>query len=253
MLQNGTKFIYLSAGSSHYSEDEIKDVRSFLKEYPPYVISTRDKYSYDAYHDLAKFAHDGICSAFFSAFHYAGYDTPALGKYMIMNFEEANEPSLKGLNMNNYTESYFDKENIRTCSTPKKIDLLKNYFKIFPSQHNDLKIIRTLHNFNPSLMKPLIRRINQFVTVNPYAYLNLFSRAEIVLARRVHACVPALSYGRPAMLFNGTKRVGLFKRVGLSEITEKPVILNKEILNTEYDRFCNFLDKVKNDVLKTSC
>ena len=252
MKKNGTKFVYLSAGSSHYSEDEIMDVREFLNEYPPYVISTRDKYTYDAYHDLAEFSHNGICSAFFSSIHYSGYDTPSLGKYMIMNFEEANEPSLKHLNMNNYNESFFDEKERLNCSTSKKIDVLKNYFKKYPSEYAGMKIIRPLHNFNPSIMKPLIRRNNQFVSVNPYAYLNLFSRAEIVLARRVHACVPALSYGRPAMLFNDTKRVELFKRVGLSDITKKPVFLNKEILNAEYDKFCDFLKKIKKDVLQGS-
>jgi hypothetical protein len=250
MVKNGTKFIYLSAGSSHYTEEEIKDVRKFLSEFPPFVISTRDKFTFDAYQDLAKFSHNGICSAFFSSFHYKGYDTPELGRYMILNFEEANEPNLERLNFSDYENSLFKNDDIKKCSNPSKLDVVSNYFKQFPFEFNGIKIIRTLHNFNPSIMKPFINRSNQFVSVNPYAYLNLFSRAEVVLARRVHACVPALSYGRPAMLFNDTKRVRLFERVDLANITQKPLYLDKVILNKEYNYFRAFLNKVKSEIIK---
>ena len=249
MKNNGTKFIYLSAGSSTFSESEVQDVRNFLNDYPPYVISTRDRFTYEAYHDMAKFSHDGICSAFFSSFHYNGYDTPALGRYMILNFEEADEPDLRKLNLKNYEESFFEKVDIDRCSNPIKTSALLNYFKTFLNQYEDIKIIRTLHNFNPSIMKPLIRRRNQFVSVNPFAYLNLFSRAEIILARRVHACVPGLSYGRPAMLFNNTKRAKLFERVGLNDISKRPMRLEKTLLENEYKCFTDFLKIVKEDII----
>ncbi|WP_372948565.1 polysaccharide pyruvyl transferase family protein [Mariniphaga sp.] len=249
MQNNGTQFIYLSAGSSHYTNEEIADVRKFLNEYPPFAISTRDRFTYDVYHDLAKFSHDGICSAFFSSFHYSGYDTPKLGKYMILNFEEGQEPNLNELNFNNYCESIFSAKNINCCSKSSKVNILKSMLLKYPDNYNGIKLIRTLHNFNPSIMKPFIHRNNQFVSVNAYAYLNLFSRAEIVLARRVHACVPALSYGKPAMLFNPTKRVKLFDRVELSDITKKPVILPNDILLKEYNGFVSFLNVLKQAIL----
>jgi len=249
MQKNGTKFIYLSAGSSHYTEEEIKDVRNFLNDFPPYAISTRDKYTYDAYQDMAKFTHNGICSAFFSSFHYEGYDTPSLGKYIILNFEEANEPDLSCLNLNKFTDSVFSEETIERCSKGGGINILKSLLKDFPDTYDKYKLVRTLHSFNPSISKPLIRRPNQFASVNAYAYLNLFSRSDLVLARRVHACVPALSYGKPAMLFNPTKRVKLFERLGLSDITKKPVLLPKEILRKEYNDFVSFLIDMKKDIL----
>lgn len=249
MQKHGTKFIYLSAGSSHYSKEEINDVRNFLNDYPPFAISTRDSYTYDAYNDLAKFSHNGICSAFFSSFHYEGYDTPGLGKYIILNFEEANEPDLNYLNLNNFTDSSIREETIDRCSKGDGINILKNLFKDFPATFDEYKLIRTLHNFNPSISKPFIRRPNQFASVNAYAYLNLFSRADLVLARRVHACVPALSYGKPAMLFNPTKRVKLFERLELSDITKRPMVLSKDVLLKEYIDFISFLNVLKNNIL----
>lgn len=110
-------------------------------------------------------------------------------------------------------------------------------------------LIRTLQNFNPSISKPFIRRPNQFTSVNAYAYLNLFSRADLVLAKRVHACVPALAYGKPAMLFNSTKIVKLFERLELSGITKKSVLLPKEVLREEYNDFVFFSMVIKNDIL----
>lgn len=249
MKRNKTKFIYLSAGSSEYTLGEIEEVRKFLEEFPPYAISTRDSFTFDAYNDLAEYSHDGICSAFFSSFHFKGYNTTELGKYIILNFEEADEPSLdlflqrKKFKLNQSLINRFSKK-------PNKKEVIRNYFKKYDNRYKDYTLIRTLHNFQPSLMKPFLNRPNQFVSVNPYSYLNLYSKAELVLARRVHACVPALSYGNPAMLFNNTKRSKLFERVGLGNITSEVVTLDIKYLDKEYKKFIEFINKIKNNIIK---
>lgn len=249
MYENGTKFVFLSAGSSHYSEEEVQDVRDFLSTYKPYVISTRDTYTYEKFGDLAKFSHDGICSAFFISKHFEPYETPGLGSYIVLNFEEAFEPDLNGIDVDKYLDVKFDKEEKEKCSKGGAVQLFFSLFKKYPKEVNGYNIIRTLHNFNPSRMKPFLRRPNQFASVNAYSYINIFANSSLVLARRVHACVPALSYGKPAMLFNNTGRKRLFDRVGLSSITDQPVVLDSGYLESEYGKFTNLLEKVKADLL----
>lgn len=249
MAKKGTKFIFMSAGSIHYDNEERAEMRSFLKNYPPYIVSTRDRATYESYGDLAKFSYDGICSAFYSSIHFEGYDTTGLGDYIVLNFEECFEPDLSKINKSDILETQYSQSEIDRCSEISKRDFLLDQSRKYPESFDGLKIIRPFHTMVPSLSKPLLRRPNKFVSVNPYSYLNIFKNAEYVLARRVHACVPALSYGKPAMLFNSTKRAQLFDRAGLSDITKKPVLLEKARLHEEHANFVEFLHNVKQDMI----
>lgn len=249
MINRGTRFIFLSAGSNEYSQEEKREVRSVLRDIKPVAISTRDQWTYEAYHDLAEHSHNGVCSAFFSSYHFPGYDTPGLGKYIVLNFEEAPEPDLSDFPFDDLTKSHFQYETVRTCSQSSKLSALLDVFRRYKSIYNDYMIIRPFHSAVPSPYKSIINRPNKFVSTNPYSYLNIYRNADFVLARRVHACVSALSYGKPAMLFSDTKRAQLFDRLGLSDIRSRLVTLERRRLDEEHQRFVDFLRQLRDSLL----
>jgi hypothetical protein len=249
MMDRGTRFFFLSAGSCEYSQEEKREVRAVLREIKPVAISTRDQWTYDAYHDLAEHSHNGICSALFSSYHFPGYDTPGLGKYIVLNFEESLEPNLCDFSCDDLTKLHFQRETVRRCSRSSKLNVLLDAFRRYESTYNDYTIIRPFHSAVPSPYKMMINRPNKFVSTNPYSYLNIYRNADFVLAKRVHACVAALSYGKPAMLFFDTKRARLFDRLGLSDVRNRLVTLEKTKLDEEYQHFVDFLHQLKNDLL----
>jgi len=243
-MSNNGKILFISSGSVNYNKTEVSIMRSLLRDYPPYVLSTRDEFTYDAYHDLADYSYNGICSAFYSSIHYKHNVLFDNEDFCVYNFEENDEPCISSSadlkNLNNLIveeKSSFYKSNA--------FDVLLRRFSKYPSNLDNMKIIRPFHTVNPSPNKILVNRPNKFVSINPYSYLDLYSRAKFVMANRVHACVPALSYGKPARLFNNTKRAALFDRIGLNDIRRKFVQLDYDTLMDEYHRFKSFLWSVE--------
>ena len=243
LSSNGSKFIFLSAGSINYSQKEISLMRDFLSNYKLLAFSSRDTNTFHNYQNLFDMSHNGICSAFYLSIHFHGIPFNGLSPYIIFNFEELEEPNIK-LNENGLINPMTENQ-INASTHYSIIRFLNSSLK--PKKHKlgKYKIIRTFHTIAPSLNKILINSPNKFVSSNPFSYLNLYKNAEFVLARRVHACVPALSYGKPAMLFNTSKRSKLFERVGLKEINKNLVYLDKNIIKDEHYSFLNFLNKLK--------
>jgi len=249
MIDNGTRFFFISAGGGDYSQKEKREIRSVLQDIKPVAISTRDQWTYEAYHDLAEYSYNGVCSAFFSSYHFPGYDTPGLGKYIVFNFEENLEPNLTDFPVDDLSKLHFQRETILRCCRSSKLNAVIDFFRRYKSTYNNYKIIRPFHSSVPSPYKIIINRPNKFVSINPYAYLNIYRNSGLVLAKRVHACVAALSYGTPAMLFCDTKRACLFDRLGLSDVRNRLVTLEKTQLDEEYEHFLDFLRQVKNRLL----
>lgn len=242
----GTKIVLISVGSNRYDQEEIEFCRKFLTEYPPYILSTRDSETYHNYADLAEYAYDGICSAFYASFYYPGYDTPQLEKYITFGFDTSSEPQF-----------YIDSDRYKrdglvsaiqvdwsTSKTLSSFELVLDNFKEHPTQIQEWKLIRPMHSPVAKFGMFAYNRPNQFVSLNPYAYLNLFRNTELTVSERVHACVATLSYQKPAMLCKKTKRSLLFDRLGLGEITQRPVCLSRETLIAEKEKFIDFLKSV---------
>jgi len=98
------KIILLGAAFFTYTKKEFEDVKNFLNEYSPYLISTRDEESYNelkTYFDNSRL-HNGIDSAFFvpntfTPLKFYGKD------YITLNFDRRPEPTI-AINAN--CESY---------------------------------------------------------------------------------------------------------------------------------------------------
>jgi polysaccharide pyruvyl transferase WcaK-like protein len=84
---------------------------------------------------------------------------------------------------------------------------------------------------------------NMFFNDTPYPYLEIYSQGLLTLSNRIHACVAALSYGKPAMLFSSSPRVRMLERLGLQDIIQHPVYLESHLLDREKRNLRMFLQE----------
>ncbi len=247
LKEENIKLVLMSVGGLQYDEEEIKICREVLHQYPPYILTTRDTETYKTYKEFAKYAYDGICSAFYSSLQYQGCETKNLGKYIVYSFDVYTEPKITFKNSLNITgDKLLNNLEINSNSIYRLSRLQKflENFKQFPDSIGEFKIVR-LHHRPLIKITPLIySKPNTFVSLNPYSYLNLIKNSDLTLGTRVHACVTALSYQKPSMLFQKTKRAYLFNRLGLQNIVTKPVILSRDLLEKEHHDFKKFLSEI---------
>ena len=248
LFGKGVKLALLSVGCSEYSDYEKKLVEGFFKKYPPYILVSRDQYTYDNFKQLATYAYSGICAAFFVPEVCKPFKTD-LGRYLIFNFDRIAEPEFNIVNSQENCSNAIEFNGIKLQVKQKSKFNLKR--RSYITTLNDYKIVRTVHSCFPSkttiftmgkfMPSNLFKKTNVFVSDIPYGYLNLYANTQGTFSDRVHACVVTLAYGNAAMLFSESPRSDLFGRLGLDDIRRKPVLLAREKLNIEKEREIDFL------------
>lgn len=257
LVAKGTKIAIISAGQMKYTDEEIIVAKRVLRKYPPLVIATRDRKTYENFKDCAENVYCGIDAAFFVSDLYKPVRT-SLGKYIVMNFDKLPEPRLKKVHDNTFSKNKKIKigSNIYEIKFPSfkkwlgnKSDAFKYISALLPEGNapdsiDRIKIVRTNNRYNPMFIKRVYKFPNSFASDVPYSYLNLHANAEITLSDRVHSCVASLAYGKPAILFKRTGRSGLLERVGAHDIQDKPVTINQDNLKNEKEQLIKFLKEV---------
>ncbi len=249
LKKKGTKLILLSAGLFKYSDEEISNARTMLKKFPPHVISTRDHKTYEVISDCCERTYSGIDSGFFVNDVYKPFQldfTP----YITMNFDRQPEPEIKlksssNINNNKFKSDFEFDNNFWYLRSPKLQKYLAGKGKIesylgamldfrrLPSTLGPFTVVRPEHRFAPHVGWKIYKQPNAIVADEPFTYLTTYAGTSLTLSDRVHACVATLAYGKPAMLFSPSPRTYLFDRLGLSEIRNRPLILDKNILIKE--------------------
>ncbi|MCT4616230.1 MAG: polysaccharide pyruvyl transferase family protein [Marinifilaceae bacterium] len=221
------KIGFISAGCSDYTEEEKLKVLDFLKCYMDRIsfICTRDSKTYNLYKDSNFPVFDGVCG---SMFLNDAVSVPKLNKdYFVFNFSYRTEP-------------YIDIKS-------NNIELRKkSLFTKFQTSLQGFEIVRTNHFLFTWIKYFLFNRPNIYYSDIPYGYFSIYKNAKTVFSDRVHTCAATLILGNKAMYIKGTKRShdgrnNLFKRIGVSEIYDKPVALNFEYINKEKEKMVNFL------------
>ena len=256
--KNGVKVILHSCAFFKFTKTEIQQVKSFLEEYPPYLISTRDSQSYDLIRgwipEVPKY--DGIDAGFFVNKVVKPFEVRSEYNYMVSNFDRYPEPKIS-LSQENIVH-----DNAKTIElNGKKIDLeipkfleftshkskIWSYFgdlldrRVLPEQFEGLKIVRPEHRFFPHMTHKIYRQSNSFSSDEPWTYLHVYANSQLTLSDRVHACVATLAYGNPAMLFTPSPRRALFERVGLGAINSETVRLDLDYLDDEQNKQVKWL------------
>jgi hypothetical protein len=260
LSSRGVRIMILSAGMMDYSESLVEESREWLARIEPYVLTSRDEETYHNFADLAEYAFNGIDAAFFVSDFYRPLPLD-LEEYIVLNFDKTPEPciSFQGEACHQTEEEgvfeyaskvwRFRQPAIMTWLA-RQSRLLSFAVPLFrrtgsyPSRLAGKRIIRTDHRFNPLLLRKAYKGPNSFVSDLPWPYLDIYSQASCVFSCRVHACVAALAYGNPAMLFYKTPRSRLLQRVGADTITQRPCTVPSERLEEEKQALIDFLKQV---------
>jgi len=250
--RRGIKVILLGAAFFKYTPKEIEDVKVFLDQYPPALISTRDSETYNIVKNWVPRTHDGIDSAFFvpKAFEPIAF----VGDYMALNFDRFPEPTIT---LGDASVSGAHNFQYNGMEWSLKTPALQNFFSYrgkaqayfghlldfrkLPSELNGMEIIRPEHRYAPHMTHKIYQHPNSFVSDEPFTYFSIYAGSKLTLADRVHACVMTLAFGNPAMLFTPSPRQALFARLGLNDIRKRPVSLDLGYLEEQRQAELEFL------------
>ena len=254
--ERGTKIILLGAALFRFSEEEIVAATSFLRRYPVDVVITRDHDSYEALSaaGICDHIYSGIDSAFFAPDAVAPVPLD-LSAFFTFTFDRFPEPRIKidapndgQLRSFEFLDHTWVLKDAPLQSRFANFGKWQAYIghlldrRQLPESLLGHRIFRGEHRFNPHIPWKIYQHANAFASDEPFTYLSMYAQSELTLSDRVHACVATLAYGRPAMLFTQSPRSRLFDRVGLSEIRERPVVLNSDYLSEEKAKEIAFLE-----------
>jgi hypothetical protein len=258
LTKRGTRIILLGAALFKHTEQEIEANHQFLREYPPFLMSTRDHYTYEAFKDICPKIYSGIDSAFFCPKVYNPFDL-AIEPYVTVNFDRFPEPNITvAPRRADKLEGPFDRNfeilghqwGLRQPKLQMRFSLKGKAWayigalldrRKLPKEIAGYTIVRPEHRFNPHITWKIYRQPNAVASDEPFTYFTVYAGASLTLSDRVHACVATLAYGKPAMLFTPSPRARLFERLGMNAIRERPVTLNLDYLERERQAELEFL------------
>lgn len=248
LAARGTKILLIGAAFFKFRTEEYAAAKAFVEEFPPALISTRDSRSYEQIKswglDIPLF--DGMDSAFFAPKAYTPFVLTA-PPYVALNFDRYIEPTISVEAKAKPGADFAFERNGKTWSLeiPALPSKLAHRSKVqaylghlldrrkLPTEIDGLMAVRPEHRVNPHMTNKIYQHPNAVASDEPWTYFNIYANADLVLADRVHACVAALAYGRPAMLFTPSPRAVLFERVRANAIKDRPVSLDIEWLESQ--------------------
>ncbi len=249
LAARGVRWGLLSGAFRKYTDVELDQLRQVLEVDPPLFFSSRDETTVRRVAPLFSGVRSGIDSAFFLPF---GFESLGLetAPYCTLNFDHYPEPDLES-DVDGPIE--LGGERFRAVY-PRRVEALADKGKAqayvatafdrrsFPEAIAGLEIVRPEHRTNPHLPFKIYSRPNAIASDEPWTYLTTYANSQLTLSDRVHACVATVAYGGRAMLHNpGTRRSALFDRVGLTDITTRPVSLADGLLQIEHDAVIDYL------------
>ena len=255
--KRGIRYILLSAGMMKMTDEALNECKSFFEKVPPFILSSRDKKTFDAFSKYAVHAYNGICFSFFAPEFY--HPAKINDKYITFNFDKISEPLIWIDDSEDDNSFVFEGSRFHlkqsgllpklATKTDRFSDALIYGSSILPQRKRadhvgDYKIYRTDHRFHPHYRSKIYSQNNSFCADLPYGYLNIYANSEFTLSDRVHACAVTLAYGNSAMFFAKTDRTGLLERVGAEGISEHLVSLNMDYLNSEKQKLLSWLSGV---------
>lgn len=199
-------FVLGGGGGNNYSQEELDFVSGYWKKINFIGYVARDEKAYSNFGKYAKIAYSGIDNAFF------------------LNNAFIPAP----LNMDPFIINSFDLTYTRTIKEESK--------KIIRLSHRLLDV----DSFKYFLSKrfKMFKLIKSYDLISDYPddYLHLYANADVTHSDRVHACVSSLIFGKKAQYYDKSDRSYLFDRIGLSEIRNKPVMLDMDFIEKEKEK-----------------
>lgn len=260
LKERGIKYMILSAGMMKYNVNVISEIKEYFEDNPPYVITTRDRETYEMFKNDVPRIYDGICFAFFVPDYYKPF-TNNFGDIMAINFDKIDEPLFYVDEPNKKTDIEFEFEG--HCygmkfkglagiglKTDRFTDALIYALSPLPrgkrpEKIGDFTVIRPDHRYNPMFIRKVFRYPNSFCADIPHTYADIYANSKLTISDRVHACALTLAYGNAAYLLAKTNRSGLLTRVGAEKVTEHPVKIDLNYLRKEKDKLVEWLENIE--------
>lgn len=260
--KRGIGYMIVSAGVMKCDENTVKECREFFREYPPFVLSTRDEQTYNLFHEYATHSYNGICGAFFIPNAYSPAPTSAIKPTLVVNFDKIPEPeiSLTPIPKSDFNFKFNDDEFYIRFSgtgmlsragskTDRFSDALIYATSILPSRPRPAMIgkytvIRTDHRYIPHYRSKIYKYCNSVCSDLPHTYINIYANADLTLSDRVHACATTLAYGNTAMCIVKTNRISLLNRVGATDVCRRPVKIDMDMLDSEKKKLLDWLGNI---------
>ncbi|MBZ5738503.1 polysaccharide pyruvyl transferase family protein [Nocardioides mangrovi] len=232
LRKRGTRVLLTGVAFYRFDDDEVAAARRFLSDADPVCISTRDSRSYELLCSMGldnSIIFDGIDSGFWTPFE----TVPDIDAepYLCVTFDRYVEPRWRIAdptrdafvtlpNGEHITWNVNDRLN-SIASRGKAVAYVSAAIDRFHKGEPQLagySVVRPEHRSNPPMHWKVFNSPNGYMSDEPWSYLALYRSAAATLSDRVHACVAALAFGRPAMLFNSSPRGSLLERVAGPEI-----------------------------------
>lgn len=238
----GATYMLLSAhGSPDLAiHDEIK---SFLRKYPPIAFSSRTRQTYDKYRDAVDEPYNGICAAFFVSLVCPVASLDAEHDFVIYSFYSRYEPRVS---FSTEESGAIDLNSVQVSDSTVPFWRFSRHFewlRRLPSCSGSFQIVRPVHEVSYKFSHLNFAKPNSFLSYNPLSYLSLYSGGALTVSDRVHACVAALSYGKPAALVGKWDRATLFDRLQLRKNGVCYLAPGRAQLKDEYEQFTYWLGR----------
>lgn len=237
----GTKVVLMSAGGIEYSEAEVAHCREVLKEFPPYILTTRDRQTYQNYGDLCERSYDAICSAWFAPDAYPGFEIESEKDYVTVCFDHAREPDIKLPPVSELLSGDFRGVDITSVKHSKLTKVSRLSQRGLPEQIGGYQVIRPCHQVLNRQNWRLFYKPNSFCSQTPFGYLNLYRNTKLTITDRLHASVATLAYGNAARLFIKSKRTHLLDRVGMGGVCGQVVKMDLDYLQDEKVKYLSWM------------
>lgn len=190
LARRGVPVLLLGTGGLAFDDTEVTAFRAFLRAVEPVAFISRDRRSFESYRDAVPAAHDGIDCGFFVPEAFTPFRVD-LPPYAVLNFDG------------------------RDAFRPETPGLLQ---------------VHAHHECFDRVPPGRLRTPRTLISDLPHDYLTLYAGATEVHSDRVHACVSALAYGRPARFYGSTPRASLFESIGAGAVTRTLVRADAAVL-----------------------
>lgn len=261
--KKGCKICVLAAGMMQYDQPTVDRCKRLLDDIQPFVFTTRDRETFQLLGGSAQHAFDGVDVATFVSDLHKPFPTD-LPPYLVLNFDQIPEPRFErtqpGAHADKHTRVFEWEGETWAARQPSfrtemayrsRAFLFAEAFlpgkRAAPTSLRDLRVLRTDHRYNPFLPRRSYQRPDTYAGDIPHTYLNMYANTRATFSNRVHACVATVSYGHPAMLFTRSPRARLLSRLGLDDITKRPVALDTAWLAQEKENLIAFLRQTLGD------
>ena len=206
LRREGAELLLLGAGGSSYDTQHVRTVQKYIEELEPFAITTRDSTALQKYDGTVPTIEGIDCGFYINDW----YEPPTTDdEFDAYTFDKVAEPDVPDGRMV-----------VRPTHTPFNYPF-SDYSTVVGT-----RLSRRKKNGEDYFTKE-----NTFVSDSIEDYLFMYANARETHSDRIHACVPALAYGRRAQFYFETPRAELFETAIGNIPSDEPVEIDESTLD----------------------